>query len=252
MSFLEIIVPALGLALIVNSTYGIIRSEKGAAKKEIIELSLGVLICVFSIWSASSNSKTTGKLQSTADSSKNKINELLSQRKVDSTNDAKFQQYLKDSLGIQVIDIATNTVRRTDNFYTIVNSLPKEGLSPSVNYEYKISKNKDSVIVFPKTGVWVKPFFSFDASIQAKNEAILLADGMSITDSRLPPEETIINGVSYKTFTVHLSIVRDKIYPLILDISADKNQYVIFGDESDPEKRYLYKGGKITWVPKKQ
>ena len=68
-------------------------------------------------------------------------------------------------------------------------------------------------------------------------------------DSRLPPEETIINTTRYKTLTVHLSLIRDKRNPLILDISANKNQYIIFGDESDPQKRHIYKNGSISWVP---
>lgn len=247
MSFIEIVLPILGLSLVINSASSLYRT--GLEKKDVVELIIGVLICVFSIWSASSNSTATVKLQASVDSSQSKINMMLSQRQIDSTNNANFQKYLRDSFGIQVIDIATNSVKRTNNFYTIV-SPEKTGISPSENFGYKFSSNRDTLIVFPKSGVWVKPFFSFDASLEKNNSAIFLPDGMSQTDSRLPPEETIINGTRYKTFTMHMSLVRDKSYPLILDMSADKRQYIIFGDESDPEKRYFYKDGKFSWTPK--
>lgn len=244
MSLTDYALPILGFALIFNAVYFKVKNNK-LDKKHKWDIAIGIIICGFSIWSSVNNSQAAETLQSS-------VNKLLEKRNEDSANNSHFQKYLKDTFGIEKVGNEAKIVNR--NTYirnvTINNTLPNYATpNYSKNFGYKLSKNKDTLILFPQEGVWVKPFFAFDASLEEKNSNILQSDGMYQKDSRLPPEETIINGTRYKTLTVHLSLVRDKINPLILDISANKNQYIIFGDESDRQKRYIYKNGSVTWVP---
>lgn len=121
----------------------------------------------------------------------------------------------------------------------------------SINYGFYYLHNKDTLVIYPNKGVWVKPFLSFDAKLDKVNGGVYQSDGMGKAYSTKsgPSEITNVNGENYKTISVYMNIVRSKSYPIILDMSGDKNQYIIFGDAADPNKRYIYQHGKVRWIP---
>ena len=177
------------------------------------------------------------------------------QSKLDSQikNDKEFEIWLKDTFGIKRQG-DTAIIYNTNIYFSQINQGQKEkpDLYPdSINYGFLLLHNKDTLILYPKNGVWVKPFLSFDAKLDKVNGGVYQADGMGKPYSTKsgPSEITNVNGKNYKTISVFLDIVRSKSYPLIIDMKGDKNQYIIFGDSADPNKRYIYQKDKVRWIP---
>jgi hypothetical protein len=168
-------------------------------------------------------------------------------------NDNKFEGWLKDTFGIKRQG-DTAIIYNTNIYYSQINQGQKEkpDLYPdSTNYGFSFLHNKDTLILYPKNGVWVKPFLSFDAKLDTINGGVYQSDGMgkAYPTKSGPSEITNVNGINYKTISVFMNIVRSKSYPLIIDMKGDKNQYIIFGDSADPNKRYIYQKGKVRWIP---
>ncbi len=207
----------------------------------------------FSIWLEIEKYDDINTLKSGNSTLNENVNSLLEKRGIDSTSNATFQKYLKDTFGIERTGnkpIIYNTKIYNSNIHE------SEGVANSstnsINYGYELSSTKDILTLYPKTGVWIKPFFSFDASLEKINKNIYESDGEGkpySTESG-PSEITLINNKKYRTISVFMSLVRSKSYPLIIDISGDKSQYIVFGDDADPNKRYMYKNGKVNWIPK--
>lgn len=91
MSITDFIVPTLTFILVIKNLY--FSPEKWYNAKNLLEILVGICIMTFSIWAAIQSSDSTSNLE------KN-LNKLVSSQTIDSLNNAKFQKYLKDSLGL--------------------------------------------------------------------------------------------------------------------------------------------------------
>lgn len=246
MSFPDISLPVLAFLI----TLFLLPSVKDGVKSiHWIIGALSLMVMGFTLWNSHSNSETNVQIRESLSSAQK-------DREIDSINDASFQRFMKDSFGIErqgnQAEIINHNLYDNRKTYNTINS---PLISPFINndatnYELRFSKTKDSLIIYPKNGVWIKPFISFDINKRGINEGLFQGDGMSLETTGVT-EVTNIEGINYNTLTVFCSLIRDRQMPMYLDISGDKKQYIIFGDASSPEKRYLYQNGKIKWIPKK-
>lgn len=152
-----------------------------------------------------------------------------------------------------VIDsqILKNTLLPKTVFITTIKNTSTENINDdSSNYVYYHSRTGDTVIVYPKHGVWAKPYLCFDSKLESKNSNLYQSDGTTNSDS-LHPTQISLNGKQIDVIDIYMSMIRSKDKPLYLNISGDKHQRVIFGDYTNLNKRYMYKNGKITWIPEK-
>ena len=130
--------------------------------------SVSLIIMGFSIYQSLEDSDEKDNL-------KTKLEKAASDRTIDSTNNSYFQKYLKDTFGIEKFGNEAKIVNANTYVKNItVNNTLSSNPAPdySKNFGYKLSKNKDKLILFPQNGVWVKPFFAFDASLEEKNTNI--------------------------------------------------------------------------------
>ena len=233
-----------------------ILNEKSTRKDKIRDwwsISVATLIMTFTIWNAfiqSSNEKADGIEKKSLHTD---VRTIQSKLDTQIKNDDRFESWLKDTFGIKRQG-DTAIIYNTNIYYSQISQGQKEkpDLYPdSTNYGFSFLHNKDTLILYPKNGVWVKPFLSFDAKLDKVNGGVYQPDGMGKPYSTKsgPSEITNVNGKNYKTISVFMNIVRSKSYPLIIDMKGDKNQYIIFGDSADPNKRYIYQKGKIRWIP---
>lgn len=237
------------ISVIKFSKEEITKSEK---IKNGLVVGVGSFIMIFSVWNAilqflndKKNNSEKAYLHTDIGNIQTTLNNKI-------TKDSIFEIYLKDTFGIERQNnkpIIFNT-----RIYNLKAQQPKtvpqpktEGMPDSINYSVKL-KN-DTLTISPKIGVWVSPFFSFDAKNEKINDRILQVDGTVYSAIRYPHEITVVNSKKYYTNTVNMTLTRSKERPLVLDISADKNQYIIFGDEVFPNKRYIYDHGKVNWIP---
>lgn len=83
MSFTDILIPILGFSLVLNSFFSI--KKTGWKRKHIIELIIGFFTVIFSLLSSYQNNNKTENLNG-------KIDKLLEQREIDSSNNTAFQK----------------------------------------------------------------------------------------------------------------------------------------------------------------
>ncbi len=133
-------------------------------------------------------------------------------------------------------------------YYQIIKNPPTTNIasiSVSENYGFSLSKSKDSLIVFPKSGIWIKPFLSYETYLESKNQNIYQSDVFGSTESTT----IFANNKKYVVPSIYMTTSRSKERPIIMDISGARNQSIFFGDDADAEKRYLYDDGRVYWVP---
>ena len=233
MKFTDVIIPILVLVTVVIP---FLKLKEGAEKASIIIV--GILIMGFSIYISVDTNDTINGIS-------NNTNTLLAQRKSDSINNSTFQQYLKDTFGIErkgntAIKIINNT---TNNYQA---SKKDEALSDSINYFFKL--RNDTLAISPKEGTWVHAYIAFD-TVNGKSFEGLLHEGMGTSNWA---DKINVNGKIYLT---HLFKMYDRaVYntsPIELNMAGHLNRYIIFGDEGIPRKRYIYKHGKVNWIPEK-
>ena len=251
----NILIALLALATTIVSSINL--SEKGNTKSEKIKyialVLIGILTMIFTLVIICKQ-KTKDKLEDTEKANlKKDVKDIQSKLNVKIKSDSAFELWLKDTFGIKRRG-DTAIIYNTNNYFSQINQGQKEkpDLYPdSTNYGFSFLHNKDTLILYPKNGVWVKPFLSFDAKLDKVNGGVYQSDGMGKPYSTKsgPSEITNVNGKNYKTISVFMNIVRSKSYPLIIDMKGYKNQYIIFGDSADPNKRYIYQKGKVRWIP---
>jgi len=241
MSVSDFAIPILGFILAVLSAREL--KEKISAKK-IIELFVGLLIMGFSIWASIENSESLSNISASNQTLQSKLDDLLEKRRTDSNNNEIFQKYLKDTFGIErqgdkPIKVYFND---TKNFYS--NSESNSGLADSLNYNVKLMG--DILYISPKEGTWSHGYFAFDTS-NSKRFNDMLEEGMGT------PNVADKISVNNKVLNTHLIKIYDRAVfndePIKLNISAYKNGYLIFGEQGNNRKRYLYKQGKVIWIP---
>jgi hypothetical protein len=238
MELTDFALPILGFALIFNAVYFKIKTNK-FDKKHKWDIAIGIVICGFSIWSSVNNSQYAETLQSSVD-------KLIEKRDNDSIGNSHFYKYLKDTFGIEKVGNEAKIVNRNTFIknVTINNSYSPVTLPDnSQNYFYKFSG--DSLLIYPKSGTWIRPFLSFDYEWYNKNGDISQEDGMINTI----PKQINVRDKKYNIVSYIMSYPRSKDHPLIINIKGAKGQSIIFGDYVDAEKRYLYENGKVYWIP---
>ncbi len=249
MSFPEMMLALLGFILVVNSATSKRESQKTT---KIIKIIVGIFVLLFTLWSYHINSQAINELGITNDTLKLNSRELLAKRMIDSSNNAGFQKYLRDTFGIErqnntamVIDTKIFHAKATQVSGIQQKSINTE-LQDSVNYDVKLINN--TLIISPKQGTWSHGFFAFDTlnGIQF-NE--MLTEGMGTPNL---VDKIKINKRIYNT---HIFKIYDRpVYmdgPIKLNLSSDLNRYIIFGDQGYPSKRYIYKQGKVSWIPER-
>ena len=241
MSMTDYVIPVLVFILVIRKVY--LSKVQWYKKENIFEIIIGILIMGFSIWSSLQTSDASQTLNS-------QLTLLLEQRTSDSSNNASFQRYLKDSIGLERKGNKASIVNQTA-YNLNVQTTPKEKtlslsqLTASENYGFKFSTTGDSLIVYPKAGIWIKPFLSYETSLESKNQHIFQESGIG-TSNQTP---IVVRNKEYIVSTIFTTTTRSNQRPLIIDISGARNQSIFFGDDADAEKRYLFEKGKIYWVP---
>ena len=168
MSFLDI---APSVCAFIISLIALPSIEKGIKSKHYIIGFIAMLIMGFTIYQASENTDISNAIVTGKDSLINLSNDLLKKIETDSTNNASFQKFVRDTFGIdrsgnKALIYNYNVYKK--NIYNFGNDSVKR--NESENYIYKLSKNKDTLVVFPKIGVRIKPFMGFDVRLAAKNQ----------------------------------------------------------------------------------
>ncbi len=232
-----------GATAIVSSSYQ--RKEeitKEQRRKNSVLISIGLLTMIFTIGNfllqqSKERADNTEKAKLHAD-----INNIQNTLNLQSANDRQFQEYLKDSFGIE----RTKNIPVVNNI-RIYNSKSikskSEGIPDSLNFVVKL-KN-DTLFISPKEGAWVRAFIATDISEASKNNNII-QEGMGSAT----PDVMIIKKKKYIVATD--MIFERAVYlqkPLIINLSGNLNQYVIFGDQGNNSKRYFYQNGKVIWIP---
>ena len=224
-------------------------ANKQSTKKDRIRdwwlIFVAALIMVLTVWNLFIQSSNEKADQIEKKSLHTDIKTIQSKLDIQLKNDNNFESWLKNTYGIERKG-DTAIVYNTNIYYSKAPKQNVDGIPDSINYSFKLIK--DTLVVFPKEGVWVKPFFSFDQKLFKANGEIYQSDG---TEYSIPYDITTVNNKKLHTITVDMSLTRSKERPLVMNISGDKNQYVIFGDEATPSKRYIYEHGKINWIPLK-
>jgi hypothetical protein len=173
------------------------------------------------------------------------VNTLLKKRDIDSSDNAKFQKYLKDTFGI-IKQGGKPIIYNTKIYNSKVEKINPTLLSDSINFQYNF-KN-DTLRVIPKQGTWVHAYFAFDTSNSVKFNASL-NEGMGTANV---VDKISVNG---KILNTHIIKIFDRpVYkgaPITLSLSDNIHRYIIFGDEGIPSKRYIYQNGKVRWIPEK-
>lgn len=244
----DYIVPILGLGLaIISVRKTVLEGWKTLAALELI---ISILIMGVYIIIALQSSKTNETLQIN-------VIRLLEARKTDSTNNADFQKYLKDSLGVARDGNKARIVNQfiyNSNVHneTIVQNLKDNSLPDSINYIFRVVK--DSLYISPKEGAWQRAYFSFDTANDKKNASLdnsskyIVSEGLGPTE----PDKIFINN---KMYVVYTNLINDRaVYnkkPIALNLAGNRNQYIVFGEQGNATKRYFYKQGRVTWIPEK-
>jgi hypothetical protein len=241
MSAADFAIPILGFILVVISALSL---KEEVSKKKVAELIVGLFIMGFSIWASVDNSETIKNFNMSNSDLKGKLNELIESRRIDSNNNVVFQEYLKDTFGI---------VRRGDKPVKIFVSNTKNYFSSIVENNkvndkenYEIKQVGDILNISPKEGTWIHGYFAFDTS-NSKEFNEMLEEGMGT------PNIVDKISVNAKIFNTHLIRIYNRaVYknePIRINISTLKNGYIIFGEEGNKNKRYIYKQGKVIWIP---
>jgi hypothetical protein len=242
MDFTDVALPILGFVVVINSLKSI---KKGLTRKEKIDAAIGFLIMIFSCWAYITNSKTLNDITNANDTLNVNIKTLLERRKTDSSNNATFQKYLKDTFGI-IKQGVKPIIYNTKIYNSKVQEVKPNGLADSINYQYSL-KN-DTLFLAPKEGTWAHGYIAFDTANGTRFES-MLHEGMGTPNL---VDKININGRIYIT---HIFKMYDRaVYkqePISLRMSGDLNRYIIFGDERIPSKRYFYKQGKVIWIPER-
>lgn len=262
MIIVEILVPIFGAFVILNAA---IHSKEKSKSELLIEIILGILICGCAIAVIIHNNRVNEKNEKDKQDLNNSISELRKQAKSISDNDSIFRKELHDSgfrrVGNSLVKIQDNSIHQNinqDNSNSNIYNISKEQnkLEPSKetvtdenNFTYTFSKNKLSV--YPKEGIWQSTFIQIESNTLEANKKI--TDEADLPDPQVSGEEIFINRKRYIVHTI--SNFRETIYknhPLVLDLSGKPNQFIIFGDFSNPTKRYIFKNGVVSWIPSRQ
>lgn len=253
-SFINDVLPSLlGVLVIVNGAYHAKKEEK---RKLWVDVVFGIAIMAISIWNSIDNSNNIEHIKDTADSVKSSLekslNETRNQRISDSISNEAFQKYVKDTFGIERVGDRAQKITyssSTTNYFQpaeIKQETPK--VTDENNYTFKVEGTK--LYISPKEGVWLHPFFQFDSRLLAKNKRITDESEIPIDENSLMLEEVNIENSTFRVYTVR-QLKRAIIYnkPLVLDLSSDPGQFIIFGDEGSSTKIYIYQKGKVSWYP---
>jgi hypothetical protein len=214
--------------------------------KDWIQIILSIAVFGATLISMFLSSADKEKDKSTIKNLKDNSDKMIADRVTDSTNNAAFQRYLKDTFGIGRYGnrpIITNIT-------TINNVIKNFSLSDkkfSVDSVNVFLKTKGDIIsVAPKEGTWAHAFFYVDSSL-SKNNTNIVNEGMG---PYYPYQSILING---KKSIYSRYIIDDRAvyldYPMNINLSGAPQQYVIFGDQGYTGRRWLYKDGKVTWYP---
>jgi hypothetical protein len=121
---------------------------------------------------------------------------------------------------------------------------PSTGVPDSLNFEIRI--NHDTLIIYPKEGSWSHGYVAFDT---INSQCILDHMYMGMGPSR-PVDKIVVDGKTYVTHVlVAFAISTHKGQPWGLKLCNQLNRYIIFGEDGDVSKRYIYKNGKVKWIP---
>jgi hypothetical protein len=207
-----------------------------------ILLFLGIVLITLSIGKAVIDNKEDNLKKTAINNLTHKIGSLNFSIDTMRKDNLSFLKYLKDSLGIErngnTVIIASKNIFNT--FYDIHHDAEAaSALTSENNYIYRISK--DTFFIAPKDGVWLRSTLYIDTSKKPHYD-----EGIG----RVFNEEFTIDGKRYitrATSTMERSVTNDM--PFFAVIPKLKDTYVIFGDDADPTKKYLYKSGMVKWIP---
>lgn len=233
----DFIIPITGFILVIFKGY---TSGKDWYKKENIwEIIIGFIVMISSIWISIDNNSAINKIE-------NNTSSLLQQRIIDSTDNANFRKYLKDTFGIEKRGDTAIVVNKTQYLSVVKPAQLKDtALADSLNYFFKLSK--DTLFLSPLQGVWIHGFIAIDTTNYQNLEEII-NDGMYISSPN-PLDVIYADGKVYNTYLWNVYRAVYKKEPVYLNINNyGKNRYVIFGDQGT-SKRYIYKNGKVRWIP---
>ena len=238
MNFKDVVIPALGFIIIIRKIY----VAKGLWYKfeNLSEIIIGLVVMAFSIWFANDASTSSASLNSD-------IQKLIIHANNDSVSNSAFQIYLKDSFGIERRGNLPVIINK--NTYNLIDrTKPKElGIPDSLNYYYYT--HKDSLFISPKEGAWVHGYVALDTGKNDK-QGDYINEGMGTANL---VDKIAVNGKIYETHIWRIynrSTYKDDPISINKDIYG-KKRYIIFGEEGNLSKRYFYKNGIVTWIPRK-
>lgn len=237
MSTTDYIIPALSLGLILIEVF----LDDSPKFKRFALICIGVLTFGFSFWAAWQNSDDVKEL-------KDHANLILDGRRSDSINNAEFQIYLKDTFGLERKGnsaIITNTVTIKNILNNILEAEPKQN-QDSTNVYFKFS-NKN-LYVAPKSGTWAHAYYMIDTGLAMQN-LNMINEGYGImgVTATFEFDGKKIDFGSGRLYDRAVFIKE----PMHLDLSGAPYQYIIFGDQGFPDRRWIFKDGKVKWYPER-
>lgn len=238
MSVAEWVIPVLTFAALM---FTLPSHKAGVKPKHYLFVLLGIVSLGFAWWNSWDNSDTIKETkQSNKNLQENSI-KLLEQRRSDSINNAtiniELRKYLRDSFNLD---------------------LERRGIIPdSSNYSYIIDGAQDRLTIYPKQGVWFRPYFAYDTSISGFMLGSYQGENLTIDDSN---ESILIHARFYVLQKAFINSIASKEKPIVLDVFnfnrlhlhprlGAKIHPLFFGDYADPLKRYMYIKGNVYWVP---
>lgn len=235
MNFLDI---APSICAFIVALYALPSIKDGIKPKHYIVGAILLLTTGFAIYQASQNSDSSNTMSQN-------ISDLKEARKVDSISNSNFQQYLKDSLGVEKIGDKVTIVNKNvyNSFNETIRALKQvvsDGILPD-STNYKLTISRDTFFFAPKQGTWSRAVVLWDSSMHPD-----LDMGVSNISKR---KIMIENKIQILDYNLSNTEVVSKDEPFRIMINKEKVKFLIFGDDVNRNKRYLYKNSKVRWFP---
>ncbi len=133
--------------------------------------------------------------------------------------------------------------------FIINNNYYADTLADSINIGFHMDTVKNILQVYPIKGIWIQPFVATDSSIAN----LKMFDHEPNYMMAFVKELSYIEGDHKYTLTAFISnVARSQVRPLNINLTNAANEYYLFGDWVNPNKRYLFfNRSRITWVPSK-
>ena len=246
--FLDSILPILAFLLVINSGIDVAKA-KGFTRTTAIELIISIFILAFAIWKESDNSDKMQDITNDNKAMKENIDRLHSERSVDSSNNSAFQKFVHDSLGYE--RQGNKAVRVYYNTFNQVKSTPNQVTgTPPNSYGIPDSLNAEAnrivrqLLINPIEGSWAHAYVALDTTYDKDK---VMDEGAKVSEI----QGIGVNGKGYisNVWKIYTRAVY-KGAPIRVNLwKYGNDNFIIFGDEGYPNRRYMYKSGKVTWIP---